>query len=195
MEGYSAAYESALTLAARAHRQQLRKGSDIPYLVHPVHVSSILLRYGFCEELVIAALLHDVVEDQEVPIAEIQARFGPVVARIVADVTERKREGGVERPWEVRKEEALAHLREAGDDSVTVKAADLLHNAHTLAGQLRQDGPAVWRCYARGADSTLWYYRSLATIARRRLGDHPLVGELDLAIQDLEQAISESDRP
>jgi (p)ppGpp synthase/HD superfamily hydrolase len=103
MTAYSDRYQAALILAAHAHRTQERKGSDVPYIVHPVQVSVILLRHGFAEDVAIAGLLHDVVEDQDVPLARIEADFGPEVAEMVAALTERKREGDVQRPWEARK--------------------------------------------------------------------------------------------
>ena len=100
MQAYSERYEAALTLAARAHRTQLRKVGDVPYIVHPVHVSAILLRHGFSEDVVIAGLLHDVIEDQDVSLERIEADFGPAIAEIVAALTERKKEAGVDRPWD-----------------------------------------------------------------------------------------------
>ena len=63
--GFLSRYDAALALAARAHRDQLRKGTDLPYIAHPVHVSIILIRHGFGEDLTIAGLLHDVVEDTD----------------------------------------------------------------------------------------------------------------------------------
>ena len=65
MQAFSSRYDAALALAARAHRDQLRKGTDLPYVTHPAHVSIILLRHGFGEDLAIAGLLHDVVEDTD----------------------------------------------------------------------------------------------------------------------------------
>src|SRR5688500_431268 len=115
--GFSARYDAALMLAARAHRDQLRKGTDIPYIAHPVHVSLILIRHGFGEDLAIAGLLHDVVEDTDVPLERIAAEFGDTVARLVAAVSETKTADGAERPWEQRKAEKLAHLQ-AGEPDV-----------------------------------------------------------------------------
>jgi (p)ppGpp synthase/HD superfamily hydrolase len=195
MQGFSPRYDAALGLAAHAHRAQLRKGSEVPYIVHPVHVSTILLRYGFAEDLVIAGLLHDVVEDQGIPLAKIEAGFGPDVARIVAAVTEQKREEGIERDWQVRKQETLDTLVGAGDDVVAVKAADVLHNVRSIAWCLRRNGPDIWHSFKRGPEVSLWYYQGVAAIVRERLGSHPLVAELDAAIQDLKQAVAEtSDR-
>jgi (p)ppGpp synthase/HD superfamily hydrolase len=192
MEAFSERYDAALVLAARAHRDQTRKGSDVPYLVHPVHVSVILLRYGFSEDVAIAGLLHDVVEDQDVPLSRIESGFGPAVAEMVAALTERKREAGRPRPWEVRKEEALTHIREASLEAVAVKAADALHSTRALAADLRREGPSLWSSFSRGPAKSLWYYQTVAAIVHERLGPHPLAAELNAAVRDLAQAIGET---
>ncbi len=189
VEGFSERYESALALAARAHQGQVRKAGGDPFIVHVIHVSVILLRHGFSEDVVIAGLLHDVVEDQDIPLSDIEARFGPDVAEMVAMLTERKREGDAERPWEIRKQEALDKLRRANSEAVAVKAADVLHNAHSVALVLRREGAAIWGRFSRGPQETLWYYRSVAQIVRERLGEHPLTQELDGAIEHLEQMV------
>jgi (p)ppGpp synthase/HD superfamily hydrolase len=190
-ESYSERYEAALSLAARAHRHQTRKGGDVPYIVHLVHVSVILIRYGFGEDVAIAGLLHDIVEDQGYSPSALAEQFGPHVAGIVAALTENKREGGKSRPWEVRKEEALAQARQASLDAVAVKAADVLHTSRELAADLRRLGPAMWRNLSRGPGPSLWYVGSVAAIVRERLGDHPLAAELDEAVRDLERASAE----
>ena len=190
MRAYSARYEAALILAAKAHRTQVRKGGDVPYIVHPVHVSTILLRHGCSEDEIVAGLLHDVVEDQDVPLQEIEADFGPPVAQIVAALTERKKAAGAKRPWEDRKRESLDQLRQAIIQAVTVKAADALHSVHSLAHDLERDGAVIWRNFSRGPEPTLWYYRSVGAIVRERLGHHPLADELEEAIQRLEQVIA-----
>ena len=117
MQGYSARYEAALVLATRAHRDQVRKGSDIPYVTHVFHVSAILLRYSFPEDVAIAGLLHDVVEDQDIPLSRIESDFGPVVAEMVKALSEKKMEDGQIRPWQVRKQELLDQLRNASPET------------------------------------------------------------------------------
>jgi len=189
VQGFSARYDAALRLAATAHRAQKRKGSDAPYIVHPVQVSTILLRYGFAEDEVIAGLLHDVVEDQGVSLDSIEAEFGPAVAAMVAALSERKREGDRQRPWEERKKEALARLRQAGAGAMAVKAADVLHNAHSLMADLKGHGAAAWDHYSRGPEQTLWYYRSVLEIVETELGGHPLLDEVAAAVGDLERVI------
>ncbi len=191
MQAFSERYDAALRLAARAHKGQTRKGTDIPYLVHPVHVSVILLRHGYAEDVLIAGLLHDVVEDSDVPLERIEAEFGPAVAGMVAALTEKKVERGQKRPWEVRKQEALAELRQASLEAVAVKAADALHSTRSLAHDLLRVGPVLWDSFSRGPDLSLLYYRSVADLVRERLGPHPLAAELDGAVRDLERAVAE----
>jgi (p)ppGpp synthase/HD superfamily hydrolase len=184
--GYSERYEQALRLAAMAHRHQDRKGCDLPYITHPFHVSVILLRHGFPADVVIAGLLHDVVEDQGVPLSEIEDRFGSRVAECVAALSERKTDAqGVKRPWEVRKREALAHMQEASPEVAAVKAADALHNARCIARDVQRDGPSAWQWFNRGPDLQLDYYRRIVQVARERLRDHPIVDELADAVEDL----------
>ncbi|MEA3376071.1 MAG: HD domain-containing protein [Chloroflexota bacterium] len=192
-EGYAQQYEEALQLAAVAHHQQMRKGGELPYIVHPVHVSVILLRHGFAMEVAIAGLLHDVVEDQGYDLTEIERQFGPRVAEMVGALTERKRDaGGEKRPWEVRKREALEQIRGASKETVAVKAADTLHNAYSSVQDLRQQGSQIWRYFNRGPQSQLDYYRQVLHLTEKRLGDHPLTAELADALSKLEQAVNQT---
>jgi len=191
---YSELYEKALRLAATLHHSQTRKGSDLPYITHPVHVSVILLRHGFSTEVAIAGLLHDVVEDQGYELARIKERFGARVAEIVSSVSERKEDAqGAERPWETRKREALEQMREASLDAVAVKMADALHNAQCFVLDLCHEGPMLWKHFNRGPEAQLDYYRKVLQISRERLEKHPLVDELAGAVQALTQATDETD--
>ena len=188
--GYSERYERALRLAASAHRSQNRKAGDVPYVTHPFHVSVILLRHGFSTDVAIAGLLHDVVEDQGIALCEIEDRFGLCVAEFVAALSERKRDGqGTKRPWEVRKREALEHMRQGDIEVAAIKVADALHNAVCTAQDVRRDGSEAWQRFKRGPESQLDYYRRILEIARERFLDHPLVDEFAEAIEDLAQIV------
>jgi hypothetical protein len=191
--GYDELYEEALRLAARAHRSQTRKGTDLPYLAHPVHVSAILQRYGFPREVVIAALLHDVVEDQDVTVAEIEVQFGASVAEIVDALSERRSDGrGGVRPWHVRKAEAVEKIRQASLAAAAVKAADVLHNAQSILHDLRHDGPSVWQRFTRGPGQMVGYYERIAELVQAKLGSHPLVGELLAVLKEFKAAAGQT---
>src|SRR4051794_27653437 len=187
MQAFSARYDAALALAARAHRDQLRKGTDLPYIAHPVHVSIILIRYGFGEDLAIAGLLHDVVEDTDTSLALIAAEFGDDVARLVAAVSETKSADGSELPWEQRKAEKLAHLDAAGPDVAALKAADAIHNLRSIVADIESAGPVVWERFKRGPGPTLGYYHAILGPVRMKLGAHPIVAELADAVAELER--------
>jgi predicted enzyme related to lactoylglutathione lyase len=192
--GYDDLYEEALRFAARAHCAQVRKGTDVPYITHPMHVSAILLRHGFETELAIAGLLHDVVEDQGVALEEIVSRFGLRVAEIVAALSERKVDGDRQtgrprepRPWHVRKQEAVAQIRRGSAEAAAVKAADVLHNVRSIVYDVRRQGNSVWHRFTQGPGEMLEYYAQVLDVIRGKLGDHALVGEVVQAVKELSQ--------
>lgn len=188
--GYSALYEEALRLAARAHRGQARKTGNVPYVTHPVHVSVILARYGFSEEVMAAAVLHDVVEDQDVTLDEIREQFGAHVADIVDVLTEQKLdEEGKRRPWEIRKEEAVAHMRRASEEAAVVKVADTLHNARSIIRDMGRGDAEIWERFNRGPAAQIGYYRRVLEAGREQLPGHPLVDELADAVDELAAAV------
>jgi len=195
MSLYSARFDAALAFAVRAHGKQLRKGTNIPYITHPFSVAIYLLQSGRAEEVAIAGLLHDVVEDTGVSLDVIRIEFGDRVAALVGAVTEHKHEDGVERPWEVRKREALAHLETAEEDVLALKAADALHNVSTTMVALRKDGASVWSRFKRGPRESIWYYAEIARLVRSRLGDERLAHELEQAVQELRAASDETGEP
>jgi (p)ppGpp synthase/HD superfamily hydrolase len=186
-------YQEALEFALRAHEGQFRKGSDIPYITHPVAVSAILAQYGYEEDLVIAGLLHDVLEDTVVTAIELEKKFGEDITSVVRGVTEEKTDArGFPRPWEIRKEEAVWHAGLAEEPVVALKAADALHNVYCLIRDLRVAGNSIWTRFKRGKEQQLAYYRRLSSVIRERLKDNLLALELCEAVNILEKLASES---
>ncbi len=187
MGAYSSVLDRAIALAARAHETQLRKGSKVPYIHHPVMVGMVLARAGFDDEVVVAGILHDVVEDQDVTLEEIDAQFGGTIAHLVGDVTEQKTEAGSDekRPWRTRKEEQLEHLRHMSVAGAAVKAADALHNCLCTVSDYDREGTTVWTRFNAGRADQVWYYSSVSRLVRERLGDHPLALELEAAVARL----------
>jgi (p)ppGpp synthase/HD superfamily hydrolase len=182
---YSARYDAALAFAARAHRNQLRKGTDIPYIAHVTHVSVLLIRLGFDEDVAIAGLLHDVVEDCGVRSDEIAAEWGARVAQIVQALSEPLAPNGAELEWEAARAAKLEQLRAGGPDVAAVKAADALHNVRSILADLLEVGPVVWQRFKRGPAPMLGYYRGIVAGARAWLGEHELVAELEAAVEEL----------
>jgi (p)ppGpp synthase/HD superfamily hydrolase len=184
--GFSPRVDAALILAARAHRTQVRKGTDIPYIVHPVQVALILLRHGFDEDLVVAGVLHDTVEDTDVEAEDIRSRFGAEVAALVAAVSEAKVDGdGARRPWRTRKAEQVAHLERADARVAALKAADALHNLQSTLADLKTVGAAVFQRFNAPPEDWLWYYGTVARLVGERLGDHALARELEAVMAEI----------
>jgi (p)ppGpp synthase/HD superfamily hydrolase len=184
---YSCRLNAAAALAAKAHLGQTRKQTAIPYIAHPFQVALILDRHGFAEDVVLAGLLHDVLEDTDTPASAIQWPFGDEVLRLVQAVTEQKEENGRKRPWRLRKEEQLAHLLHADPSVAALKAADALHNIRTLLEDLQAQGVATMGRFNATLSEAIWYNRSIAETVQMKLGPkHPLAVELAAAAADLE---------
>jgi (p)ppGpp synthase/HD superfamily hydrolase len=114
--------QEAYLLAAREHAGQNRKATPMPYLDHVRAVAELLAEYGFDDEVVAAALLHDAVEHTDLSTAEIASRFGERIAGLVSAMTDREE---IE-DWEQRKSEHRKRVRAAGRDAIAIYAADKL---------------------------------------------------------------------
>jgi (p)ppGpp synthase/HD superfamily hydrolase len=182
-------FELALLYAHALHASQVRKASGIPYIAHLLSVAALVLEDGGDEDEVIAALLHDSIEDQDVTRAELEARFGPHVADIVAGCTDA--DVKPKPPWRQRKEQYLAHLAHAAPGVLRVSLADKLHNARTILTDYRRLGDAVWERFKGRKDGTLWYYRELVRIYRERSAS-PHVEELARVVAELERLAAAS---
>lgn len=181
---YGERFEEALGYAARLHRTQKRKGTNIPYVMHLLAVAAIVGENGGTEDEVIAALLHDAIEDQggAVTREEIRRRFGDAVAGIVDEVSDT--DVFPKPPWRERKEAYVAHVRNAPRSARLVSAADKLHNARSILKDLRGEGEAVWRRFNGSKEETLWYYWALVDAFK-------VAGGLDEPIDELERVVRE----
>jgi (p)ppGpp synthase/HD superfamily hydrolase len=155
-------FDEALAYASRIHREQIRKGSNIPYVSHLLGVASLALEAGADEDQAIAALLHDAVEDQggAERLADIRARFGDRVAEIVDHCTDA--DTIPKPPWRARKEAYIAGMAKKPRDALLVSLADKTHNISAILADLMSDGPSVWDRFTGQKDGTLWYYAALA---------------------------------
>jgi GTP pyrophosphokinase len=164
----SRSFEQALLFAIRKHAGQTRKGTPIPYIAHLLGVAGLVLEAGGDEDLAIAALLHDVVEDcgGAPMLKEVRRRFGKRVAHVVAGCTDA--DTYPKPPWRARKEKYLKHLRTADSDVRLVSAADKVHNARAILTDYREIGEPIWERFLGKRQGTLWYYQELAKEFRRR---------------------------
>lgn len=158
-------FAEALSYALVVHGGQLRKGTTIPYAGHLLGVTSLVIDHGGTETEAMAALLHDAPEDcgGQRRLDDIAARFGPVVAGIVAGCSDSLVEDPARKPpWRERKERYIAHLRGSDDPAVfLVSAADKLHNARAILSDYIALGEALWGRFNAGRLDLLWYYNEM----------------------------------
>ena len=161
-------FVEAVAFASDAHAGQVRKGTQIPYISHPLAVATLVLEFGGSEELAIAGLLHDVVEDcNPVYGNAIADVFGGRVAAIVLKLTDGVVGADGKKPeWRERKEKYIARLKDAGPDVLLVKACDAIHNASATLEDLKRDGLQAFERFRGGVDGTLWYYLEVAKACR-----------------------------
>ena len=133
--------DEVLKFATTAHGDQKRKYTNDPYIVHPIAVSEIVKTVAHTDEMVAAALLHDVVEDTPVTIDEIKDKFGSKVAELVGWLTDISRPEDGNR--KTRKTLDREHSAEAPADAQTIKLADLIHNTKSI----EKHDPHFWKVY------------------------------------------------
>ena len=210
----------ALEIAHISHEGAVRKGTSIPYIEHPVAVALILEEHGYPEELVVAGLLHDTVEDTKYDNAEVQQRlsrsagdgklpcpadavcfrqafidflgseFGREVQSLVLAVSEKKNDGRPAADWLERKCEQLDRLLQASREEAALKGADALHNIESTLVDVRRLGLGVLDRF-RGGPLISWHYSAVAHLVVEHLGDSdPLATRLRAAAHQLTETIS-----
>jgi (p)ppGpp synthase/HD superfamily hydrolase len=178
--------EQALRYAALGHRGQVRRTGELPYLEHVMAVAWILDRAGFDEDVVIAGLLHDLVEDTPTTLRDIETRFGRAVAELVGYCSEQKTDAeGRERPWIDRKRDHLACIASAPAEARAVILADKLHNLISIELDFREGRP-VWSQFHAERTQVLWYYRQAIQSCA---ASEPRLGALASNAQELLTAV------
>lgn len=183
----------ACEVASLAHAGHLRKGTDVPYISHLMGVALLVqaqepARFGAdTEDCVIAALLHDVMEDvpENYSWERMEADFGPQVVRIVRCLTKDATLGS----WQARSDAYLAKMEVMDADAVIVAACDKLYNLTATLRDLQAAGPAgveeFWSRFNAGAQQQLWWYSSVTDAVVRRLPELPAVAELRERVKQL----------
>jgi (p)ppGpp synthase/HD superfamily hydrolase len=181
---YSWSLDDAISLAADAFRDRRRKGSDVPYLTHLLQVMTWVGEHDGDEQQMIAAVLHDYLEDVDPNGApELERRYGARVAQMVRMLSEL---GDKTTPWKQRKTEYVARLAIAPSEVKLIAVADKLHNARSMLRDHAALGDALWQRFNAPKDEVLWYYRSvLAGLAQG--WSHPMLEELREAVRALER--------
>lgn len=157
--------DEAILFATNVHSGDIRKISKEPYIVHPLEVAVTISAMTLDKDVVIAGLLHDVVEDAGITPDEVREKFGERVAELVASETEDKREDlPKHETWKIRKEESLSVLKNTDDKDVKILwLSDKLSNLRSLYRSYVKDGDEIFNAFnQKDKKQHEWYYRSVA---------------------------------
>lgn len=144
-------------MASSGHHDQKRKGTDIPYISHPMSVALILADFGATDNAIIAGILHDTVEDSELTLEDVREQFGQRITEIVAACSEPDKN----LEWEDRKKHTNQVLRSADSDVWMVTCADKFHNVSMMLTDYKLIGDILWKRFNRGKDQQKWYFTEL----------------------------------
>jgi (p)ppGpp synthase/HD superfamily hydrolase len=183
----------AVAFALEAHGTQVRKGTKIPYVSHVIRVCGLVLEYGGDARQAAAGLLHDTIEDCDVTEAQLRARFGADVARMVralSDVLEGDTAGS-KSPWLKRKRAYVAHLAHVPQRVRLVAACDKLDNLRALVDDVAANGSRTLRRFSGSPRQIRWYYEAVIAALSPHLPQR-LRAELRLLAAELARFIPEA---
>ena len=185
--------QQAINLASRLHLDQVRKGdSGLPYISHPFSVAWILSNYTEDEDIIVAGILHDVLEDVKGYYYDDMVRdFGERVAQIVKGVSEDKDpniESDEKATWEERKSKYLANLKNDSDEALMVCAADKIHNLQSMISAYQEKGDALWDNFNSPKEKKLWLYQEILKFMKGGL-NNPIVVELENIYNQAEKSL------
>ncbi len=193
----AAASRSPLIAAARdraatAHAGQVRNGSGgMPYIEHPVAVAARLAEHGYDDEVIAAALLHDVVEDSDVTVEQLREEFGERVADLVAALSD---DEAIE-DYRERKDEHRGRVRSHDGDAFAIYGSDKLTNSTTLSRSLEREGEVVRGEFKVPLELKLEVWEADLEMLRREAPELPFLDELEAALSRLRADLSPADPP
>lgn len=151
--------QKALNFAAKKHREQTRKSTDIPYIVHPAECMQILTEMGCSTEIIVAGILHDTIEDTDTTVEELCLNFNKEVVDLVTSESEDK-----SKSWQERKSAFINKLKEDCNSAKIVCFADKLSNVRSIYRDYLEIGERVWDRFNESKDKEKWYYESLGEV-------------------------------
>lgn len=156
--------DKAIIFATNAHSGALRKGTDTPYIVHPLEAACIAATITFDKEIIAAAVLHDVVEDTDYNSEDIIKEFGERVANLVmSDSEDKMKHLSPSQTWLTRKQATLDFLDVSTKEEQIICIADKLSNLRAIYRDYKTLGDKLWdRFNQKDKEKHAWYYRGIA---------------------------------
>lgn len=166
--------DEAIVFATRAHRGMVRKGTSTPYILHPLEAASIVATMTDNKDIIAAAVLHDVVEDTDITLEQLEKKFGHI-ADLVAEESENKREQQpAEETWKIRKQETIEHFKmKASKEAKMIALGDKLSNIRAIYMDYQTLGDSLWERFNQKDKSEHgWYYKAMRDVLSE-LKDYP----------------------
>ncbi|MEZ0209082.1 MAG: HD domain-containing protein [Candidatus Paceibacterota bacterium] len=186
--------QEAINEAARLHKDQFRKDAlRTPYITHLVGVMILLSSATHDEDILIAGLLHDALEDVEDFMPEhLEKKFGTRVKDIVMGVTESsKLHGTPHDSWKEVKDAYLENIRNAPEESVLVSLADKIQNTRSLIEMIHASEGKELEKFGSTHEERVWFNEEVLKIGEERLGDdHVLVDEFRMETEEMKKALA-----
>jgi (p)ppGpp synthase/HD superfamily hydrolase len=165
--------QKAINFVAEKHFNQKRKGIELPYVVHPYSVAIILSNHTDDEDVIVAGLLHDILEDVKGYSEEdMKQEFGERITKIVKEVSEDKDPNVSEddkATWGPRKDKYLANLENDSQEALLVCAADKIHNLHSMIDSYDILGDKLWDSFNASKEQKIEYYGKILEVLKSRL--------------------------
>ena len=165
--------EKAIRISVEAHKNQTRKGDDLPYIVHPVMVALKLVKHNFPDKVIAAALTHDVLEDTDYQEEELRKELGDEVLEIIKAVT-----NDDSLPWEEKKKKYVESVRNGSEGAKAVAIADKIHNLESLLMAYEEQGTSIWKRFNRGKEQKIWFENEVLKMLKGTW-QHPLIDEYE----------------
>lgn len=174
--------DKAIKFATNAHKNQRRKTTGEPYIVHPVSVMNIVCRYTDDEDIVCAAVLHDTIEDTPTSAEDIENCFGEKIKNIVVQESEPDKNWS----WEQRKQHTINRIECCNDKGcLLIACADKLDNLNCCLHAKKEIGDDVWKHFKRGYKDQKWYHTSLLKAFKKQMPDCKIVDEYESVVNEL----------
>ncbi|MEK4228054.1 HD domain-containing protein [Solibacillus sp. FSL H8-0538] len=173
--------DKAIQFIAEKHEGQYRKGLNVPHSTHLFGVARILKIAGYAEPVVIAGLLHDVLEDTTATEQELQEKFGDSVLALVKASTELEKSLS----WNERKEYVIQQIKHKTDEQLAIMLAEKLHNVKSITVEVAQLGNETWNNFNAPKEKQEWYYRAIISEVKKYHPGALLFPQLELAVDKL----------
>ena len=179
--------ENAIRFAVAAHAGTKRKGKDRPYILHPIEAMTIVAGLTEDEDVLAAAVLHDVVEDTDTAPEDIEREFGPRVrALVMAESEDKMRDLPAADSWQARKQATIDHLAGLERDALLICLGDKLANLREIRRDHATLGDSLWeRFNQKDRTKHAWYYGSVFRILAEALGEVPEIREYRTLLKEI----------